>query len=255
MTLSIIVPIYNAAPFLRRCLDSIPIREDVEVIIIDDASTDGSSGICDEYNFHVVHFPSNRGVSAARNCGIKHADGDFITFLDADDYYTENAIDIMLGAIKDYGADYDMIQFNHYVRRVSGEIATKGTNAHGEFKPPIMPRLFCYVWNKVYKRELIDRLDIKFLSDMHYGEDEIFNLMCLMLTGRLFNHCERTIIHSRENEGSLSRTPDADALVLMANRIAGFLTVDYLPDGMSEMLRQLLANVWDSTIYKKRFGG
>ena len=118
-----------------------------------------------------------------------------------------------------------------------------------------MPRLFCYVWNKVYKRELRDRFDIKFLTDMHYGEDEIFNLMCLMLTGRLFNHCERTVIHSRENEGSLSRTPDADALVLMANRIAGFLTVDYLPDGMSEMLRQLLANVWDSTIYKKRFGG
>ena len=91
--ISVIVPVYNVMPYIERCLESIAAQTwpYMEVIIVDDSSTDGSGRICDlwgeqDKRLEIVHLPENRGLSAARNEGVARAGGAFITFIDSDDY-------------------------------------------------------------------------------------------------------------------------------------------------------------------------
>ena len=93
MKLSIIIPVYNEANFLRRCLDSVYANDEVEVIIVDDGSTDGSFEICQEYEDKGFKLIQNEhsGVSVARNTGIQLAEGEYITFLDSDDEMSKDA--------------------------------------------------------------------------------------------------------------------------------------------------------------------
>ena len=101
---SLIIPVYNEAPFLKRCLDSVANQTDksAQIIIVDDGSTDGSAEICDEYKkcgFEVYH-KKNGGVSSARNFGLKKATGEYVTFLDADDVLLPNALQVMAAVSK-----------------------------------------------------------------------------------------------------------------------------------------------------------
>lgn len=256
MKLSIIVPVFNEALFLRRCLDSIILPEDVEAIIIDDGSTDGSSEICDEYKdrFRVIH-QANSGVSAARNEGIKHSSGEFITFLDSDDRIFDGGIETMIEAIRQYGNKYELIQFNHYRQNSAGELTIRRKNAPGEFMAAKPPVLFCYVWNKIYKREFIEKHKITFIPGMNYGEDEIFNLLCLYHTGKLMNYFEPVVVHHFDNSLSLAKTVTADGLIKMSEEIHQILKLKNKPQGFDSMIRQLLADVWNSNTYKRIFNG
>ena len=96
--LSFIVPVYNVSPYLRKCVDSLLMQdcEDNEIILVDDGSTDDSGTICDELaaayeNIRVIH-QQNGGLSAARNAGLKAAEGEYICFVDSDDYWEENVL-------------------------------------------------------------------------------------------------------------------------------------------------------------------
>ena len=111
MKISLIIPVYNKAPFLRRCFESIKAQniDDTQIIVVDDGSTDGSDTICDEYGFEVYHT-ENHGVSEARNFGINKAKGDYIAFLDADDVLLPGAI----GAMKSLAErGFNICQFGH----------------------------------------------------------------------------------------------------------------------------------------------
>ena len=108
MDLSIIIPVYNTAEFLRCCLDSVRVPEcfSYEVLLIDDGSTDGSDAICDEYvakdcRFRVIH-KENEGVSVARNLAIRQVYGDYIWFIDSDDYLAQGAISRCLDLIQNH---------------------------------------------------------------------------------------------------------------------------------------------------------
>ena len=94
LRISVIVPVYNTEKYLRRCIDSIlnQTYEALEVILVDDGSTDGSGAVCDEYaekdaRVRAIH-QKNGGISAARNAGIDAASGQYIAFIDSDDYVT-----------------------------------------------------------------------------------------------------------------------------------------------------------------------
>lgn len=109
--ISIIIPVYNVAPYLRECLDSIQEQtfKDFEAILIDDGSTDGSGQICDWYaskykRFKVIH-KNNGGVSSARNMGLDMAQGEYIGFIDPDDYISPNFYELLLNAIQSNDAD------------------------------------------------------------------------------------------------------------------------------------------------------
>jgi glycosyltransferase involved in cell wall biosynthesis len=107
MKISVIVPVYNAAPYLRQCLESILAQTvgDIEVLTIDDGSTDGSAAICDEYaamdsRVRATHV-ANAGVSAARNLGIDLARGEYVSFVDADDTLHPSAMSTLLALMSD----------------------------------------------------------------------------------------------------------------------------------------------------------
>jgi len=106
MKLSIIVPIYNVEQYLRKCVDSLLVQdyEDYEIILVDDGSTDGCPQICDSYsdiydNIRVVH-QDNGGLSAARNAGLKEAKGEYVCFVDSDDYWQQNVLGGLMNQIE-----------------------------------------------------------------------------------------------------------------------------------------------------------
>lgn len=105
---SVIVPVYNVEPYLRECLNSIrgQTHQRLEVILVDDGSTDASSAICDTYarednRFRAIH-QSNRGLSQARNIGVKHATGEWITFVDSDDWLDTSFVEELLQVARQY---------------------------------------------------------------------------------------------------------------------------------------------------------
>lgn len=116
--ISVVVPVYNVEPYLRKCLDSIlsqTIQLD-EIILVNDGSTDGSGRICDEYerkheNITVIHKP-NGGLSSARNAGIEVAKGELIAFIDSDDWIEPDYFELLYEGIKGHDADISVVQFS-----------------------------------------------------------------------------------------------------------------------------------------------
>src|SRR5690606_2914769 len=121
MKISVIIPVYNASLYLSRCVDSlvdaiIP-NSTVEIILINDGSTDNSLAICKEYankyGFIKVFDQNNQGPSAARNLGIQNATGDWIVFVDSDDYVEKNYFERIITEINTH-IDIDIFVFNYY---------------------------------------------------------------------------------------------------------------------------------------------
>ena len=126
MKLSIIVPIYNVAPYLRKCVDSLLAQDilDYEIILVDDGSPDECPRICDAYaekhsNIHVIH-QENAGLSAARNTGVAKAQGDYIWFVDSDDYVEPNVLGVLMEQIE--RDKLDVLRFRYQNVRENGEI-------------------------------------------------------------------------------------------------------------------------------------
>lgn len=109
--ISCIIPVYNAEKYLHRCIDSVLVQDypAIEIILIDDGSTDASSTICDEYAAQhyniIVKHTSNKGASLARKTGLELAKGEYLTFVDADDYVTHNYVSAMFEALKKYNTE------------------------------------------------------------------------------------------------------------------------------------------------------
>ena len=109
--ISIIVPVYQAEKYISKCIESIVNQtyKNLEIILVDDGSTDRSGEICDEYgkkdNRIVVVHNKNKGVSVARNCGLDIATGDYITFVDSDDYIDLQMYSEMMKVVEKYSCD------------------------------------------------------------------------------------------------------------------------------------------------------
>lgn len=119
--LSVIVPIYNVEKFLRRCIDSIINQSysNLEIILVDDGSPDNCGKICDEYaaldnRIKVIH-QANGGLSAARNIGIDSATGEYVAFIDSDDYIASNMYDEMISLMETN--DLDIISCNAFIAK------------------------------------------------------------------------------------------------------------------------------------------
>lgn len=185
--ITIIVPIYQVKPFLYKCVNSILCQtyKQFELLLIDDGSTDGSAVICDEYarehdNVKVIH-KQNGGVSSARNKGIDIAEGDYIMFVDADDYvsptmcenlvsYTDESTDIIIsGFIEVFGKKQETIKVSD---NISCSVDNLKQNFDLYYRLPLLNSPFA----KLYKRSLLK--DIRFNSNVSMGEDFLFNLEC-----------------------------------------------------------------------------
>lgn len=197
--LSIIIPIYKAEPFLIQCLDAIVNQstQPYEVILVNDGSPDNCDVICNEYverySFFKYLKQDNQGVSVARNNGIALATGDYLTFCDPDDYYTQDFYEYISNIINNYQSDtyhfnYNTINESKVINQVflpnTGDIKTyniedvlNGDAALGGLM----------VWRFIYRKSIIDAFDIKFPPGITISEDEIFNL-------RYFKHA-KTFLH------------------------------------------------------------
>ena len=205
---SLIIPVYNKGAFLHRCLDSVAnqTNKSAQVIIIDDGSTDNSGEICDQYaskyNFEVYHTKNN-GVSMARNLGIEKATGDYIAFLDADDIYLPETIDIMT---KVAGRGYNIYQFGQYrCKKYDTTIDKEHKSPKGHYGFNHIPKYWVMVWNKLYKRQFLEDNRIRFKEGMQFGEDTLFNARCILANDGLYHAPQTTIIHCLEDENSLCR--------------------------------------------------
>ena len=109
--ISVIVPVYNVEKYLPQCLNSIinQTYKNIEVVLVDDGSTDDSGNICEEYKKNderiIVVHQKNSGLSAARNVGIEISTGEYITFIDSDDYISPDYIENLYSALEQYSAD------------------------------------------------------------------------------------------------------------------------------------------------------
>lgn len=173
MKFSVVVPVYNTAMYLNRCVESVLNQsfKDYEIILIDDGSTDESMDICNQYSeldkrIVTIH-QDNKGSSAARNVGIDNASGDYICFLDSDDYYIDfdllkKANDIL--SIK----QSDVLFFNY--RKVydngksSSPVLTTSHNHHDISLDHIFENNFwiACAWNKIVRRDLFSEFDLNF---------------------------------------------------------------------------------------------
>ncbi len=186
---SIIVPVYNAENTLKRCIESILNQEytNFELLLIDDGSKDLSGNICDEYaakddRVKVIH-KENTGVSDSRNCGIEAARGDFLQFVDADDWLTADATKLMLRAAEDNNCELVISDFYRVVgKKVShkGSIKEEGVITKEELAEYMMdnPADFYYgvLWNKLFKRNIIFEKQIRMDETVSWCEDFLFNL-------------------------------------------------------------------------------
>ena len=188
-TVSIIVSVYNAEGTIGRCIDSIlnQTYREYEAIILDDGSTDASGKICDEYakkdsRIRVVH-KENTGVSDTRNQGIAMARGEFLQFLDSDDWITPEATALFVHTAVEYQCDMVISDFYRVVgERVSqkGAIEEDGLMDRAAYAEYMMqkPADFYYgvLWNKLYKKSVIEKYRITMDETISWCEDFMFNL-------------------------------------------------------------------------------
>lgn len=171
--ISIVIPIYNVEPYLRRCLDSVLAQTywDLEIILVDDGSPDGCGAICDEYaakdgRVKVIH-QQNKGLSGARNAGLSMATGEYIAFLDSDDYVDPTMYEKLLKVLEENRADIAECGYRWvkpdvtYDRENTGKVDVY-TNLEAleklYFGDQMFGGLSIVVWNKLYRAELLNGL-------------------------------------------------------------------------------------------------
>ncbi|MDD7388102.1 MAG: glycosyltransferase [Lachnospiraceae bacterium] len=189
ITVSIIVPVYNAEEFLNRCIDSILHQEytDFELILVDDGSSDSSGEICDHYAAEdsrvVVIHKKNSGVSDSRNAALDCARGKYIQFLDSDDWITPDATKLFVRSAETSGCDMVIADFYRVVgERVShkGDIEEDGVMNREQYAAHMMenPADFYYgvIWNKLFRRDIIEKHHIRMDTELNWCEDFLFNL-------------------------------------------------------------------------------
>ena len=211
---SVIIPVYDVADYLQEALDSV-IRQtynNLEILIVDDGSTDGSGEICDRYalNDHriIVFHQENKGLSAARNVGLDHATGDVIAFLDSDDAFRINAIETMVGEMQEYKADIVVCGFvwcGTLGRMAPIQVDGKKIdviNTEEAFKRIIERKIETAPWNRLYKKRIWEEL--RFPEGRVYeGTYTVFDVFS---QARRIVISDKKLVMHRKRPGSICNT-------------------------------------------------
>lgn len=207
--ISVIVPVYNVAAYLPQCLDSILNQdyEKLEVILIDDGSKDESGAICDQYaeldsRVHVIH-QKNAGAAAAKNAGLRVAAGEYLSFVDSDDFLDPNVYGYMVRLLKETGADAAEFSFrNIYKNRTEDHPFQSGRSIVDgkEYLVRYTKDWTCaLLWNKLYKRSLFQGI---FFEEGHKIDDEYFTYQGMM-NARTVVSDDRIIYNYRRRASSV----------------------------------------------------
>lgn len=232
---TVIVPVYNVEQYLDKCISSILQQsyKNLEIIVVDDGSTDGSSEICDiwsakEKNIHVIH-KENGGLSDARNAGLAVANGEYISFIDSDDWVQPKFIETLMRALKETKASIAecgvlyVDEQNHILRErnckpkevVKGRIEALRALVKEE-------EVYQTVWNKLYKREVLEGI---LFEKGKYNEDDFW-------TYQVFDRAEKVVVISDKLYCYLQRKSSIMGVGYQLKRLDGlearFKRMEYL---------------------------
>lgn len=214
---SVIIPVYNVEAYLKRCLDSVlgQTYENLQILLIDDGSTDNSGRICEEYIYRsdkieVIH-KSNGGLSDARNCGLDRAEGDYITFIDSDDFIDSDYIAVLVSLIEKYQADISVVGYKSVKTDGVGQDGG-GTGQVYEYGPKealkdllYQKRLSTSACAKLYCSELFQKIrfpkgelyeDVNTIYKAFFASEKVVYLDCV----KYYYYIRRdSIVHSGFN--------------------------------------------------------
>lgn len=220
LKLSIIIPAYNVESFLPQCLDSIfPQKDaDVEVLCIDDGSTDGTSRLLQDYatehhNLRVLTQP-NRGMSTARNWGLKEATGEYVMFVDSDDWLIEGSLSKLLASLN--GEDVICFNAKKYLEKTEDYKDNKTLWVDGVLKGwdyfnkvRLIPSEihFVCIWQRAYRRVFLEENNLCFVEGIRRAEDDLFTTMVMYYaqTLKVINDC---VYVYRVRDNSITTTID-----------------------------------------------
>ena len=223
--LSVIVPVYNTEKYLPECIDSILAQSytDFELILVDDGSTDRSGAICEEYSrtddrIRVIH-QKNGGVTAARKCGTQAAVGDYISYIDSDDYIEPAMFQQML--MKAQLHDLDMVLCDMVVEKQGSRTVIPTSPLTGLFVSAQLeqkiysnmlfdfsenkPGLSLNLWNKIFRSTIVKSALLECPNHVTYGEDALVSLICLLRSRRIYIMEESPFYHYRQTSEFLMR--------------------------------------------------
>lgn len=217
--LSVIVPIYNVQNYLQRCVDSLVAQtiKDFEIILVDDGSTDESASICDENakknkNIRVIH-KKNGGLSSARNAGLEIATGKYISFIDSDDYVEPDMMKVLIDRAEKDNSELVECDVTKHVKSeikenclniVDGTLQINNKNL-SEFNKLFGIKISVLSWDKLYRRDIIERYKIRFVDTKKIlSEDQLF-LVCYCRFVKKISFTNRSLYHYDIKDVSLSR--------------------------------------------------
>jgi glycosyltransferase involved in cell wall biosynthesis len=246
--ISVIIPVYNVEKYLRECLDSVLAQTyaNLEIILVDDGSSDGCGAICDDYakkdnRIRVIH-KQNAGVSAARNDGIDAAKGEYVCFIDSDDWVESNYVDVLYRLLAESNADISccdkMLDFvNMSVAPVNSRAETVCYSASEAVIPFLSYNPSACL--KLYSRNLMSR--VRFDTTMTYGEDTKFITQMLKYVN-IVAMSSAAPYHYRQRESGAVRSI-SNNVELIASRLRFF---EYLDE-----LTAVFPNAKDDVVFKK----
>ena len=211
---SVIVPIYNAEKYLHKCIDSLIEQSflDYEILLIDDGSTDSSGEICDKYmevnKIIKVFHQENRGVSSARNCGIKNAMGKYIMFVDSDDYIDKEMIKRHHEMMEEH-VDLTVSSFETICDKSIGktfmpnDLYTSKRYMDDMSKGVFREMCAGVPWGKMFRKAILDTHDIRFIEGVSLGEDTCFNMEYLRYCRNIATSEDVLYSHVIQNSDSL----------------------------------------------------
>ena len=214
--ISVIIPVYNAELTLQRCVDSILAQTftDFECLLIDDGSKDKSGEICDEYAIRdsriKVFHKENGGVSSARNVGLDNATGEWIAFVDSDDWVGARYLGNLIAHYNSNPKIELVISFSEYI--FENELRKDNYEPIQVDRADFQVLFYKYdmswhtgPWAKLYSKRVIDRKALRFNEDMNIGEDAVFFYTYLTLIDRLYISSDTDYRYIADADGSLTK--------------------------------------------------
>ena len=273
---SVIIPVYNVEEYLKECLDSVinQTLKEIEIICIDDCSTDNSYNILEEYakkddRITIIKNEENLGVGISRNKGIKLSNGEYIGFVDGDDYIANNYFEALYNTAKKYGSDVSYT-LNLY-RDINGELVKyiniydffpkeeiKKFNIEGSNNINIINHrygnkdyAFVVIWNKIFKKSFLEKNNLYFLEiKARWGDTDFYYRVLCNKPKSSYNHS--VIYYYRENSLSIVNISSVEdnikALKHLENSIKYYEEKSNITD-----IRYLHTSIWEDiyTLFKQ----
>ena len=201
---SVIIPVYNVETYISKCISSVIEQnyKNIEIILIDDGSQDSSGKILDEYEkkddrITVIH-QKNKGVSAARNRGLELASGDYVVFVDGDDWVDSDYVSYFVELLQNHECEIGMNVNNYTAISNRSNDNTYIISSEKAMEWLYLDKIFVAVWNKIYDMQFLKR------NKIWFGEGMLFNIDCLQFADNVAIG-EKCVYHQISNPGSAMR--------------------------------------------------